>query len=277
MDFMSPPMVAVDIIGTIVDVAISTSDLITTITDVVISGVNLFAGFARMIIQVVMMGMQAVSAIFNATAFALLITLFATTISILIATSQEFAEGIGNHIRCGAKEFKTGWDNTVKTLGIMADCSWDKFINFLNGNCTRYYIVDMLFGLLYGIFVQLPIVLIKAIFGIDLQFIVDFLYELILVPMDEMFYAISGFHLVKWSDSVIDECYRCKGKYTFATGREVYLYKTLNEWARLFDCSTEQIKNGFVKIFTSLIPSQKWGAWMNGQHKPGWDDEPGFW
>ena len=40
-------MVAVDIIGTIVDVAISTSDLITTITDVVISGVNLFAGFAE--------------------------------------------------------------------------------------------------------------------------------------------------------------------------------------------------------------------------------------
>jgi len=80
---MTPPMTAVDIIASIVEIAVSTSDLITTITDVVISGVNLFAGFARMIIQIALMGMQAVSAVFNAVGFALLITLFATTIGIL--------------------------------------------------------------------------------------------------------------------------------------------------------------------------------------------------
>jgi hypothetical protein len=93
-------------------------------------------------------------------------------------------------------------------------------------------------------------------------------------------------HLIPWAETFV---YKKLMRIDTLSGRvyslpkltnlvlNLNLYKTLNEWARLFDCSTEQIKNGFVKIFTSLIPSQKWGAWMNGQHKPGWDDEPGFW
>ncbi len=150
------------------------------------------------------------------------------------------------------------------------------FINFINGSCTRYYITDMIIGLTYGVFIQLPLILINAIFGLNLQPIIDFLYKLIVVPIDALFFAISGFHLVNWSDSVINDCYRCKGTYTFANKRKVVLYKQMNEWASLFDCSTEQITGGFLKIFTSIVPNAKWGAWADGEHLPGWDDEPNF-
>jgi hypothetical protein len=206
--------------------------------------------------------------------FALYFTI--TWIDTIINSIKNWANGVANHISCGAQEFATGWVNTFKTLGIMFQCSWKMFINFINGSCTRYYITDMIIGLTYGVFIQLPLILINAIFGLNLQPIIDFLYKLIVVPIDALFFAISGFHLVNWSDSVINDCYRCKGTYTFANKRKVVLYKQMNEWASLFDCSTEQITGGFLKIFTSIVPNAKWGAWADGEHLPGWDDEPNF-
>lgn len=263
MNAISTVLTAIGMSSTIVNMIMG---FLRSITGVV----NLFAGFARMIISVAIMGISTLSSIFMYAFAAFAVGTFVTTVVMIATSLTTFTKGITNHINCGAKEFKMGWVNTFKTLGIMIECSWDKFINFLNGNCTRYYITDMILGLLYGIFIQLPLLLINAIFGINLQPIVDFLYKLIVVPADAMFYAVSGFHLVNWPDSVINECYRCKGKYTFANNRSIYLYKRMNEWAKLFDCSTEQIKNGFVKIFTSIVPSQKWTAWADAD---GTDDE----
>jgi hypothetical protein len=234
------------------------------------------AGFARGIIQLVtnfLAGLNIVIQMVIA-GFALYFTI--TWIDTIINSIKNWANGVANHISCGAQEFATGWVNTFKTLGIMFQCSWKMFINFINGNCTRYYITDMIIGLTYGVFIQLPLILINAIFGLNLQPIIDFLYKLIVVPIDALFFAISGFHLVNWSDSVINDCYRCKGTYTFANKRKVVLYKQMNEWASLFDCSTEQITGGFLKIFTSIVPNAKWGAWADGEHLPGWDNEPNF-
>ena len=56
----------------------------------------------------------------------------------------------------------------------------------------------------------------------------------------------------------------------------VVLYKTFNEWAKLNNCNITQMKNGFVKIFQSLIPSPKWDAWMNGQELCGYTNNPPF-
>lgn len=264
--FMNTVSSIVSSIGTSVSTINMTAGFLRSYTGVI----DMFAGFARMIINVANMSISTISSIFMFAFAAFAVGTFVTTM-VMIATSLDtFTKGITNHINCGAKEFKIGWVNTFKTLGILIECSWDKFINFLNGNCTRYYITDMILGLLYGIFIQLPLLLINAIFGINLQPIVDFLYKLIVVPADAMFYAVSGFHLVNWPDSVINECYRCKGKYTFANNRSIYLYKRMNEWAKLFDCSTEQMKNGLIKIFTSVFPSNKWAAWADAD---GTDDE----
>jgi len=131
----------------------------------------------------------------------------------------------------------------------------------------------MTFGLLYGIFVELPLILIRAILGIDLKVFIDIFWNLVIEPLDSLFFALSGFHIIKWDDAVIKRCYRCKGKYTFANGRKVTLYKTWAEWASLMNCSIEQIVTGFMRIFTTLIPSNKWWAWANKKHlrPPDWN------
>ena len=242
----------------------------------VTSVISKIAGFARGIIQLVTNFFAGLGVIMQVIIASFALYFAITWIETSINSIKNWADGVANHISCGATEFATGWVNTFKTLGIMFECSWKMFINFINGNCTRYYITDMVIGLTYGVFIQLPLILINAIFGLNLQPIIDFLYKLIVVPIDALFFAISGFHLVNWSDSVINDCYRCKGTYTFANKRKVVLYKQMNEWASLFDCSTEQITGGFLKIFTSIVPNAKWGAWADGEHLPGWDDEPNF-
>ncbi len=189
----------------------------------------------------------------------------------------DWGNGVSNHVKCGGEEFEYGWTNTFKIIDVLFACFWDKFIKFFNGNCTRYYLIDLIIGLTYGLFIQLPIILINAILGVNLQPIVDFLYELIIVPLDAIMYSISGYHLIKWSDGVINECYKCKWSYKFASGRSIDLYKYLDEWAKLLNCSTEQMKDGILKIYTSLVPSAKWGAWIEGKHLKGYDDKPDFW
>jgi len=234
------------------------------------------AGFARGIIQMLTNWFAGLGVVMQVTIAAFSIATLAILIDTFITQISNWATGVANHIECGAEEFGKGWVNTFKTLGIMFECSWKMLINFFNGNCTRYYITDLVIGLTYGVFVQLPLILINAIFGLNLQPIVEFFYKLIVVPLDAIFFAISGFHLVNWPDSVINDCYRCKATWTIKDNKRVTLYKPMNEWAQLFDCSAEQIIHGFLKVFTSIVPNAKWGAWGDGEHLPGWDDEPNF-
>ena len=102
---------------------------------------------------------------------------------------------------------------------------------------------------------------------------VDICWNVFIVPLDALFYALSGFHFINWSDEVINKCYRCKGKYTFADVRTVTLYKTWAEWAELLKCGNEQMVQGFMRIFTSLVPSPKWCEWANGRNQspPNWE------
>ena len=234
------------------------------------------AGFARGIIQMLTNWFAGLGVVMQVTIAAFSIATLSILVDIFIKQITNWATGVANHIECGAAEFGKGWVNTFKTLGIMFECSWKLLINFFNGNCTRYYITDLVIGLTYGVFIQLPLILINAIFGLNLQPIVDFFYKLIVVPLDAIFFAISGFHLVNWPDSVINDCYRCKATWTINDKKRVTLYKPMNEWAELFECSTEQIINGFLKVFTSIVPNAKWGAWGDGEHLPGWDNEPNF-
>jgi hypothetical protein len=97
------------------------------------------------------------------------------------------------------------------------------------------------------------------------------------MPIDAIFFAISGYHLVKWSDSVINKCYRCDGNWTFSNGQTVTIYKTFGEWAELLNCSGEQIVQGFNNIFGTILPSERWGAWANKRNLAGNDWRPGFW
>jgi hypothetical protein len=183
--------------------------------------------------------------------------------------------GIFQHVICGLTEFSSGFDNSMTTLGILANCSWDKFVKFWNGTCTKYYLADMTFGLIYGILVELPCVLVYAITGIDLQPLVKMVYDVVILPMDGMIYSICGYHITQWSDSVVTNCYRCTGTYNYG-GQSITLTKSFNEWAKTFKCSGQQMGHGIGKIFKSIVPSPKWGEWIQGEHLDGADDTPAF-
>ena len=196
--------------------------------------------------------------------------LYLMAITAIWATVMEAATklrtGINNHIYCASKEFNSGFDDSLKVTGILFDCGWEKFVSFWNGECTRYYITDVIFGLIYGIFIELPIVLIKAVFGIDLQPIVNFVYEAVVIPINELVFAISGFYITRWSNSVTQRCFTCKG-----TVNGVTYHKTMNDWANTYGCSGQQMRQGLDRFFGTVIPSERWSKWANGENEQGGD------
>jgi hypothetical protein len=253
--------------------ALDFSDLFVSISTMASTIINTARGVGQFIMGLFKIAQNTLSQIFSALKWFGLAYFFTSTIAMITFGFNNWIDGLSRHLDCAAAEFGTGWKNQGYIMGILAQCTWSKFETFLNGSCTRYYIVDMTFGLLYGIFVELPLILIRAILGIDLQALIDIFWNLFIVPLDSLFYALSGFHIIKWDDAVIKRCYRCKGKYTFANGREVTLYKTWAEWASLMNCSIEQIVSGFMRIFTTLVPSSKWWAWKDGKNlrPPDWN------
>ncbi len=273
MDFVDPALNAINIATSALGRGLNIGELATSVSNLSLSIVNQARGVGQYIMGLFKMAQNAFSQIFSALKWFGLAYFFTSTIFMITFGFNNWIDGLSRHLDCAAAEFGTGWKNQGYIMGILAQCTWSKFETFLNGSCTRYYIVDMTFGLLYGIFVELPLILIRAILGIDLQALIDIFWNLFIVPLDSLFYALSGFHIIKWDDAVIKRCYRCKGKYTFANGREVTLYKTWAEWASLMNCSIEQIVSGFMRIFTTLVPSSKWWAWKDGKNlrPPDWN------
>jgi len=198
----------------------------------------------------------------------IIVFIMITAITFLAIGGPNLRDGIKNHVTCGSNEFSYGADNFAFTFKVMWDCFWDKFVNFWNGQCTIYYIIDIIFGIVYGVTIELPIILIRAIFGINLQPLVNDIYEMVILPINDVVYLITGFYIVKWDKSVTDKCFRCKGVYQMSNGENVTLHKTFNEWAQLNKCNVSQMNDGFAKIFESVIPSKKWSAWMNNTPTP---------
>tara|TARA_B110000858_G_C17704397_1_gene427533 strand:- start:2 stop:949 length:948 start_codon:yes stop_codon:yes gene_type:complete len=230
---------------------IKTPNFITNIFD-------MFQGIASQIYAVYKEWADTIRFIWIVFVVVTIFSLIGTFITIMGVWGNRFIDRISSHLNCAADEFGAGFVNQGKILDILAPCSWEKFINTLNGSCTRYYLVDIVWGIFYGIFIELPIVLIKAIFGIDLYIFVQIAYNLIVLPLDSLFFALSGYHLVKWSDDVINKCYRCKGTWKLANGQEVTMYKTFDEWAKMFKCGNDQMVDGVNKIFKTIFPSKLW-------------------
>ena len=273
MDFVDPGLNVVGAALTGADTGVDVGTLGTAVGGWATGAVNMARGVGQFIMGAFKIAQNVLSFIFSALSWAGIIAFFVSFGMMLVNGFTNWGTAFGDHLICAGKQFGQGWENQGYIMGILANCSWEKFSTFIDGSCTRYYIVDMIFGLIYGVFIELPLILLRAIFGIDLQVVVDIIYNLFIVPLDSVFFAISGFHLVIWSDSVINHCYRCKGKYKFADGKKVTLYKTFAEWTKLMNCSFEQIIDGFMRMMTTLIPSNKWWSWTEGDHlrPPDWD------
>lgn len=177
--------------------------------------------------------------------------------------------GIGLHFLCGGLEFKDGFVNGMQVLGVLLKCGLHSFVNFFNGQCTIYYIIDVIFGTLYKICIELPIVLLKNILGLDLQFIVDLIHDIVIIPLDTLIFGLSGIHITKWPDSVVSNCYKCKGT---VNGKELELQ--YYQWGKMFNCTNSEIMHGLYKMIYSVFPIDRhWSTWAKGDHLDGADDK----
>jgi hypothetical protein len=177
-------------------------------------------------------------------------------------------QGINSHVDCAGKELNDGYSNGLAVLGILLHCTGQAIVNFFNGKCTIYYILDIIFGTMYKVFIELPIVLLKAILGLDLQFIVDIVFDVAILPVDGLIYGISGYHITQWPDSVVKLCYNCTGT---IGGKEIT--QTYNDWGKMFNCTNAEIEHGTKKIFYSIFPVDgHWATWAQGNHLDGADD-----
>lgn len=184
-----------------------------------------------------------------------------------------FKIGIPNHLACGKSMADSGFNGGLQVLNIQFLCFWDKFVKFFKGDCTLYYVIDAISKLLTIVFIRLPLTIIKAIFGIDLQFLVDMFKSIVLVPLNELFIVIVGFGFLQWSDATIQKCYRCPGEIKDPKGNVLYSgSKSFDEWSKLYKCSNAILKNGINKIFFSAFPSDHWKPWFNGDNLEGWND-----
>jgi len=185
-----------------------------------------------------------------------------------------FNKGIPNHLACGKSMADSGFNGGLQVLNIQFMCFWDKFVKFFDGQCTLYYMIDAISKMLTLIFIRLPLTIIKAIFGIDLHFLVDIFKSLILVPINELFIIVVGFGFLEWSDTIVERCYRCQGEIRDSGGKVVYSdSKPFGDWATLYTCSNSILKSGLDKIFYSAFPSKHWKTWYdNDDHLDGGDD-----
>jgi hypothetical protein len=176
--------------------------------------------------------------------------------------------GIGTHFLCGGLEFKDGFINGIQVLGILLKCGLNSFVKFFNGQCTIFYIIDIIYGTLYKICIELPIVLLKNIVGLDLQFIVDLIHDLVIVPVDTLIFGLSGYHITKWPDSIVSNCYKCKGT---LNGQDLELQ--YYQWGKMFNCTNAEVMHGVYKMMYSLFPIDRhWMTWVKGRHLDGADD-----
>ena len=186
------------------------------------------------------------------------------------------SQGIDFHFKCGSKTLNDGYSRGLKILGIQFDCFWVSFSRFFNGKCTLYYILEIIFGIIYLIIVDIPLFLLKAIFGADLYFIVEFIKDCIINPLDSITTSMMGFSITRWSDDVQKRCYLCPGDIGDGNGRQ---YKTFGEWSQYYKCTTAMINSGTnVIVKTVFGVDNHWTHWFwdENNNKSNWEDWPEF-
>ena len=98
-----------------------------------------------------------------------------------------------------------------KYIGSRINCGIQKIGKLRS--CFIFYFMDMIGHILYYVFVFMPVWIIKLVTNgfIDLQPSVD-LGQNMVDCIDDFFYGATGFHIVHYPQSVLDECYLCKLK-----------------------------------------------------------------
>lgn len=95
----------------------------------------------------------------------------------------------------------------IKYLGPRFECGIQKIKDF--NACFKYYFFNLISETLYSIFFGLPIFLIKLGSGFDLEPTFNMIWEGICC-IDDFIYGMVGYHFIRWSDEIMDQCFLCK-------------------------------------------------------------------
>jgi hypothetical protein len=184
------------------------------------------------------------------------------------------SQGIDYHFKCGISATNKGYARGLRILGVQFECACLSIKRFFNGSCTFYYIMDIIFGVLYLLFIQIPIFIIKVLTTVDLQFIVDLIKAIVIDPLDAITSSTMGFSITRWSDSVQKKCYLCAGD--LGQGVE---WKTFEQWSEYYKCTTSMINKGtnvIVKSVFGIDNHWKHWFWDENNYKSNWEDWPEF-
>lgn len=127
-------------------------------------------------------------------------------------------------------------DNTVN----VAKCVGQKINNY--GTCSKYYFLDIICDTIYGLFISLPIFIIKMILNIDLGSVEKEMFKYAKC-IDDMIYGSTGVRILKYPENILDKCYRCDPKLPNQKEQNEKLVKYLGE-------PIKDINNGFKKVFS---------------------------
>jgi hypothetical protein len=178
-------------------------------------------------------------------------------------------KGMAFHFNCGSSTMEEGYKRGLKVLEIHFKCSIDKIKGLFDGSCTFYYLVDMYVGILRIIIITIPLFLLKNIFGVDLQFIVDLVNDVIIEPLDAITTSTMGFSITHWSEDVRRKCYLCSGDFGEGAGVQ---YKTFSKWSEYYKCTTGLINRGTKIMVDSIFDSKHSSNWYNGRNVDNWED-----
>jgi hypothetical protein len=203
-----------------------------------------------------------------------LVTMLAIYAAVILSL-QQLSKGIFHHFLCGGELFSYGFVNGIQALWIMIKCGLEKMGSIVTGDCLRFYVVDMVFGLIY--FIGSAILSIFwTITGVDLKPLIKMAWNITVEPLDALIFALTGHHITKWSPETYTRCYTCTADFSPNGQRKDTYHLTISQWFSVFECGFDEMAEGVYKMVTSVVPSQKWGSWIAGDHLDGSDDDPPF-
>ena len=154
-DAQSPFITALMTTSTIRDVVDDTEDLIKTgtisIPSMIMSIIGRFLGAASYVLKGFMMLLNQLGQIALAGLIISTITFFSITIATLIKGKTNWLKGLNTHLKCAEDELNQGRKNSLRVYTILTSCTWEKFLNFMNGSYSRYYLVSSIQYTVYSV------------------------------------------------------------------------------------------------------------------------------
>lgn len=99
-------------------------------------------------------------------------------------------------------------DRAYKIFMMYTNCGIKRIKNF--APCFLYYMLNAIGAILNAILILFPIWIVKVTTGVDIACFFDMFFSAI-DCLDDFWMGLTGYHLVHYSDYILDKCYYCDG------------------------------------------------------------------